>query len=333
MAGERMAAEAAEAGAAFARAAALAVPGFGPESWFGSDPTPRAVLTLARGSSDAAATVLAYEIMREARLPATSLPPSVFSLGPGLALGGALVLVVSQSGASPDLVLAARGARAGGARVVAITNTPGAPVEAEADLVLPAGAGPERAVPATKSVAASVGAGLALLAALAPGYAPRLAAAAAALGGLGPVAPDPALATLLARGGSVYVIGRDCGLGAAQELALKLKECCALHAEAHSASEVLHGPLRLAPEGLTALVLETGPAAAAPSLDLAAARLAEHGAAVRRLGPPAGLAPLPPAAAAVAILCRLYPVVRAAALARGLDPDAPDTLEKVTRTR
>ena len=70
----------------------------------------------------------------------------------------------------------------------------------------------------------------------------------------------------------VYVIGRDTGLGAAQELALKIKETCALHAEAYSSSEVLHGPLQLATKPLLVLILDTGQADVQDSLDMAEAR-------------------------------------------------------------
>jgi glucosamine--fructose-6-phosphate aminotransferase (isomerizing) len=163
--GTHMRAEIAEAPAVFARAVTqeVALPPM----------APKAIYTIARGSSDAAATILAYEFMRETGLPMTSLPPSVFSVGKGVALGGALALVVSQSGGSQDLVLSTQGARAQGAQVLAITNVPGSAVESAAGAVLPIGAGPELAVPATKTVVGAVGAGMALLSHLAPGYAPR----------------------------------------------------------------------------------------------------------------------------------------------------------------
>ncbi|EPX84912.1 glutamine--fructose-6-phosphate transaminase [Rubellimicrobium thermophilum DSM 16684] len=325
--GALMAREAAEAPAAFARASCQTVPP--PEGAF------RALHTLARGSSDAAATVLAYEAMRETGLPCTSLPPSVFSLGRGLRLADTLVLALSQSGASEDLVLSARGARAGGARVVALTNVDGSPLEREADLRLPLLAGEEHAIPATKSVVAAIGAGTALIGALAPAYAPRARAAAEAVRRAeGRVLPGAArLVDALAGARSVYVLGRDTGYGAAQETALKIKECCALHAEAHSAAEVLHGPLQLAAGGLTALLLETGAPGTAGSLRIAAERLTQEGAAVHRLSPDAiGAGGLTPAAAAALLLCLLYPVIREAALARGQDPDAPRALSKVTRT-
>lgn len=326
-AGRHMAREIAAAPAAFARAASQDVAPV-PPAW-------RAAYTIARGSSDAAALILAYEFMREAGRPCTTLPPSVFSLGGGVALDDALVLLVSQSGASEDLVRSARGARARGAHVVAITNLEGSPVERAAQACLPIGAGPELAVPATKTVVGAVGAGTALLAALVPAYAPRARAAAEVVADRGGV-PHPraaALAQALAGAQSVYVIGRDTGFGAAHEVALKLKECCALHAEAHSASEVLHGPLQLVTEGITVLLLDTGSPGTRDSLDIAQARFEGHGAEVHRVSPAdLGVEGLTPAAAAALLLCLLYPVVHATALARGHDPDAPATLSKVTRT-
>ena len=125
---------------------------------------PRAIYTIARGSSDAAANILSYEFMRELGVPMTSLPPSVFSLGRGVGMLEALALVVSQSGASNDLVLSAKGARERGAEVIGLINAAGSPVAEHAHLVLPIGAGPELAVPATKSVVGAIAAGMALLA-------------------------------------------------------------------------------------------------------------------------------------------------------------------------
>lgn len=298
--------------------------------------TLRAFYTLARGSSDAAANILSYEIMRETGLPATSLPPSVFSLGGRVALAGSALLVVSQSGASPDLVRSANGARAAGALVVGLVNAEQSPVEAAADLTLRIGAGPELAVPATKSVVGAIGAGIALLSRLAPGYGARAKASAETIGRLAGAAipqADAVLAALVAAQ-HVYVIGRDTGFGAAQELALKLKECCALHAEAYSASEVLHGPLQLVTNPLVILILDTEQPDVQESLDTAEARFRERGGTVFRLRPSSvGARELTPAAAAAALLCLTYPLALAAALRLGHDPDRPATLSKVTETR
>lgn len=307
-----MRAEAAEAAGVFTRARAqvLAAP-----------PLPRAIYTIARGSSDAAANILSYEFMRTLGLPMTSLPPSVFSVGRGVEMAGTMALVVSQSGASGDLVASAEGARTRGATVVGLINAEGSPVAAHADLVVPIGAGPELAVPATKSVVGAIGAGLALLAALVPGYDRS--------GEFDPAPFDRALLPALLRARHVYVIGRDTGYGAAQELALKLKETCALHAEAYSSSEVLHGPLQLATNPLLVLILDTGAADVQASLDTAEARFRAAGGTVHRLRAAQGLTP---AAAAAWLLCQCYPLVLELALALGHDPDRPETLSKVTQT-
>ena len=110
-AGAHMAAEMAEAAEVFARAVRQPL---------APVPKPSAIYTFARGSSDTVANVLCYTFMAELGIPATSLPPSVFSLGGGVTMGEALALVISQSGQSADLVACARGA----ARSIAITNVP-----------------------------------------------------------------------------------------------------------------------------------------------------------------------------------------------------------------
>lgn len=296
---------------------------------------PRALYTVARGSSDAAAHILAYEAMRELGVPVTSLPPSVFSVQSGVDLTGATALIISQSGASPDLVACAKGIRTRGGHVLAITNKPGSAVEAAADATLPIGAGPERAVPATKSVIGSVGAGMALIAALSSGYRPGCEEAAqvmAALNGTHHPAAETLQAALL-RARHVYVIGRGAGFGAALEIALKVKETCAIHAEAYSASEVLHGPLQLATNPLCVLLLDTGETAYRDSLAKAETRFRALGVDVHRIHPAdAGAKAAVPAAAAAILLYLLYPVIRSVAMALGHNPDSPITLSKVTET-
>lgn len=291
----------------------------------------RAFYTIARGSSDAAANILSYEFMRELGRPVTSLPPSIFSLGRGVGLSGCAALVISQSGASDDLVRSTEGARRSGAPVVALINKPGSAVEQAASLTLPLLAGPELAVPATKTVVASIAAGMALLSALSPAYAGR--ARASEISALHAHPQAKTLTAAFLRAQHVYVIGRDTGYGAAQELALKLKETCALHAEAYSASEVLHGPLQLATKPILIVILDTEQPDVQQSLDLAEARFRATSADVIRLRPSDGGAThLTPAAAAAALLCLSYPLVLDTALALGHDPDRPATLSKVTQT-
>lgn len=294
-----------------------------------------ALYTIARGSSDAAANILSYEFMRQLGKPMTSLPPSVFSLGHGVSLTNTVALIISQSGASDDLVRSARGAREAGASVIAITNQPGSAVELQADFTLPIQAGPELAVPATKTVIGSVAAGMALLAALNPLYrAPAQASAKAILAAPTSHPAAPAITAALTQASHVYVIGRDTGFGAAHELALKIKETCAIHAEAYSSSEVLHGPLQLATNPLLTLVLDTGQPDVQDSLNTAQARFAAIGGPVFRIRPDdVGVTGLTPAAAAALLLILTYPIVLDTALALGHDPDRPATLSKVTQTR
>lgn len=295
---------------------------------------PTAIYTIARGSSDAAADILSYEFMRETGLPMTSLPPSIFSVGRGVALDNALALVVSQSGASSDLVLSAKGARTHGATVIGLINAPNSLVADHAHLTLPIGAGPELAVPATKSVVGSIAAGMALLSHLAPAYAARAEASAKAFEmPLPPLPQTKEVLSALLRAHHVYVIGRDTGYGAAQELALKLKETCAIHAEAYSSSEVLHGPLQLATNPLLILILDTEQPDVQASLDTAEVRFKTAGGTTYRLRPSdVSAAFLTPAAAAAMLLCLTYPLVLSTALSLGHDPDRPETLSKVTQT-
>ena len=324
-AGQHMRAEMAEAAGVFRATVAGAVSTEAAAQIAGL--RPRAIYTIARGSSDAAANILSYEFMRALGIPMTSLPPSVFSVGRGVTMDSTLALVVSQSGASNDLVLSAQGARARGARVLGLINAPDSPVAEHADLILPIGAGPELAVPATKSVVGAIAAGMALLAAMVPGYG---AGASAEAFHPAPLPEAKTVLSALLRANHVYVIGRDTGYGAAQELALKLKETCAIHAEAYSSSEVLHGPLQLATNPLLVLILDTGAPDVQASLDTAEARFKAAGGTVHRLR--TGLEGLTPAAAAACLLCQTYPLVLETALALGHDPDRPETLSKVTQT-
>lgn len=294
----------------------------------------RALYTIARGSSDAAANILAYEFMRELGKPMTSLPPSVYSLGRGVALADALAIVVSQSGASEDLVRSAQGARDSGARVISITNQPGSAVEKLAHVALPIGAGPELAVPATKTVIGSVAAGMALLSVLKPDYDSRADASAKAILAAPTAHPQAReIIRALTAASHAYIIGRDTGFGAAQELALKIKETCAIHAEAYSSSEVLHGPLQLATKPLLVILLDTGQPDIQDSLNTTEARFRAISGNVFRLKPmDVGASGLTPAAAAALLLCLTYPMVLDTALALGHDPDRPETLSKVTQT-
>ena len=176
---------------------------------------------------------------------------------------------------------------------------------------------------------------MALLSGWSKGYAAETALSCASMAKLdGASLPQVAdIKAALLRARHVYVIGRDTGYGAAHEIALKLKECCALHAEAYSSSEVLHGPLQLATNPLTVLILDTGAAHIQDSLDQAESRFRGAGCDVLRVRTAdVGAGHMTPAASAACLLMLLYPVILETALALGLNPDAPSTLAKVTQT-
>jgi glucosamine--fructose-6-phosphate aminotransferase (isomerizing) len=300
---------------------------------------PRAVVTCARGSSDHAATFARYLIETRLGVLTSSAAPSVSSVyaaAPDLA--GALMLAISQSGASPDLLAVVSRARAAGARIVALVNAEGSPLAQLADDLLPLHAGAERSVAATKSYLAS----LAAIVQLAAEW-----SADAALGAALQHAPQQlarawqldwsAAVTRLTSVNNLYVVARGLGLGVAQEAALKLKETCGLHAEAVSAAELRHGPMALVRAGFPLLLFTQNDESRAGVTELAA-ELAAQGADVLLAGARvAGTTELPteaphPVIAPLLFAQSFYRMATALSLARGLNPDAPPHLRKVTET-
>lgn len=126
---------------------------------------PSLIMTIARGSSDHAASFLKYAIELVAGVPVASLAPSIASIyGAELKLDGAAGFSISQSGESPDIISAAEMVRAGGALTITLTNKPQSPLAKSAHHAIDIAAGPELSVAATKSYVSSVVAGLAILA-------------------------------------------------------------------------------------------------------------------------------------------------------------------------
>ena len=240
--------------------------------------------------------------------------------------------------AAPICSPPSRAQREAGAYVVAIVNQPGAPLADIADDVLMLEAGEERSVAATKSCLVS----LAALAALAGRWA-RDAAVTDAVAALPDLLPrafaldwSPAL-PLLTDADNLFVIGRGYGLGVAQEAALKLKETSALHAECFSAAEVKHGPMTLVHDGFPILAF-AGSDAAGEDVRQTAALFRERGAAVVLADPRGGADVLPalvahPAIEPILMLQSFYRMASALSLSRGLDPDSPPFLSKITKTR
>ncbi len=297
---------------------------------------PPFVVTCARGSSDHAATYGKYLFETQLGLVTASASPSVGSVYQApLQLRGALYLVISQSGKSPDLLRNAEAAKAAGARVVALVNVEDSPLAQLADTVIPLRAGAERSVAATKSYLASLAAILQLGA-----YWKNDPALIAALDALPAALTEAwacdwsAVTDGLVDATNLFVLGRGPGLAAAQEAALKFKETCGLHAEGYSSAEVKHGPMALVGAGFPVLAFaqpdETGAGTRAVAEEFAA-----RGAQVWLTGEggnlPTATAPHPLCAPLLAVQS-FYRAINALALRRGHNPDLPPHLNKVTET-
>ena len=301
---------------------------------------PALVVTVARGSSDHAATYLKYAVELLAGVPVASVGPSIASVYKRpLRLGRAACIGISQSGQSPDIVDMMRAAGDGGALTLAITNHADSPLAGASAHCLALQSGPELSVAATKTFVASVLAGLALLAEWQDDDPLREAV---------PALPDAfakaltldwsPLAARLSRAQSLYVLGRGPAFAIANEAALKFKETCGLHAESFSAAEVLHGPSAIVQAQFPVLALGVEDAAL-PRLSETAARLAAQGADVFLTGGEvAGATRLPsvpglhPLCAPLVLSVSFYAFIEALARRRGFDPDVPPHLRKVTQT-
>lgn len=302
---------------------------------------PQGLLTIARGSSDHAAHYMGYLVMARLGRLVTSLPMSLITLYPSrLQCDGLMSLALSQSGQSPDLIAPTRFLRDGGARTVAFVNDAASPLAQAAEWCFPLHAGAETSVAATKSYIAQLVAGARFVAHWQNDS--QLQAAIERLPAvLGEAVQQPwsAAVDALIDADRLLVIGRGTGLAIAMEAALKFKEVCGIQAEAFSGAEVKHGPMALVEDGYPLLVFAPrGPAQA--GLIALAAEMRERGARVLLAAPPGTPgAELPIVNTAnedldpISIVQSFYPMVEALACERGLDPDSPRHLAKVTRTR
>jgi glucosamine--fructose-6-phosphate aminotransferase (isomerizing) len=302
---------------------------------------PSWVLVAARGTSDNAARYAQYAFGLVLRLPVALAAPSLVTLyGRPPRVKGALVLGISQSGRSPDVVETVAAARRQGAPTLAIVNDPASPLARAAEWVLPLHAGAERSVAATKTYTAQLAA-VALLV-LEMGRRRRERAAleavpdrmAAALG-VEPAAAEAA--RTLARAQRAVVLARGVHYPTAWEIALKLKELALLLAEPYSAADFKHGPIAMAEKGLPVLLVAPPGARAAGEMDALSRDLSRRGSPVLTIGPRRrGALPVPRVPELLAPLVSVLPgqlLAYHAALARGLDPDRPRGLTKVTETR
>jgi glutamine---fructose-6-phosphate transaminase (isomerizing) len=296
---------------------------------------PPVILTSARGSSDHAAGYLKYLSEIALGVPCASVGASVASVyGAKLKAEGALAITISQSGKSPDIVALQEAAKAAGALTVAIVNVEDSPAAKSADICLPLHAGPEKSVAATKTFITSLAACASIIAhwmenqglKRAISMLPNQLARATQLDWSGFV--DMALQT-----DSLYVLGRGPSFPIAAETALKLKETCALHAEAYSAAEVMHGPLEIVGQGFPVLVYAQNDSSL-PSSRVAVTRLQRMGARVLM----AGQEGLPvtavdhPLLEPIAMIQSAYLAIEQLAQRLDRDPDRPRHLSKVTET-
>ena len=303
---------------------------------------PRVIVTCARGSSAHAATFAKHLFERHLGVPVAAAALNIASVyHRSLDLQDQLLLVISQSGRSDDLIEIAAMARSAGAVTAAIVNDPTSPLAQTAEIVLPLAAGPELSVAATKSFVASLAALLQLVAAW-TGDAAMVAAFARLPNRLDEAsgldwsqAIEP-----LARATSMVTIGRGPTLAIAREAALKLKETCELHAEAFSAAEFRHGPIALVSSAYPILALAPTDKSAAGLAKLAG-DLRHKGARVliAEPGSPQRGRRLPvltsdhPDADAICLIQSFYAFLVQLAARRGTDVDRPRHLQKVTRTR
>jgi glutamine---fructose-6-phosphate transaminase (isomerizing) len=311
------------------------------------------VVFLARGSSDNAAVYGRYLAELSAGRPAGLAAPSLYTRYHADAdWHGYLVVAISQSGATPEIVTTCQAMRAAGAVVVGVTNEPGSPLAETAQVALVTEAGPERAIPATKTVTSQFAVLLSVAAALVTGphtTGPHLTVPGAAGPGTEPSAADPAggmaglpaaVTSVLADGEPVgalvdrwravdrlVVTGRGLAYSAALETALKVKETTGILAEGFSVADLLHGPIATVYAGAPVLLIDAGGPAAADLGDLRAL-LARNGADAATLPLPPG----PEPTAVITAVVRGQQLAHMLSRARGADPDAPANLTKVTAT-
>ena len=301
----------------------------------------RAVVTVARGSSDHAASHFSYMLLTRVGVWVASMPPSAITLHhTPIDATGMAAISFSQSGQSPDLVAAMNGLSERGALTAAFVNDVKSPLALGVRHCIDLAAGPEKSIAATKSFVAQLMAGTTLVASWS-----RDDALLRALKHL-PDTLSQALAsdwsaaiTPLVAADRLLVIARGASLAIAAEMALKFKEVCGIQAEAFSAAEVKHGPMALIGAGYHLLVLAPRGPEQAEVLAFAA-DMRGQGASVL-VATPGGHpdAQLPIAIAeqevldGVSAVQSFYVMVEALARARGLDPDQPPRLKKVTLTQ
>ncbi len=301
---------------------------------------PALMVTVARGSSDHVCTYLKYACELLLGVPVASIGPSVASIYHArLRLDRAVCLSVSQSGKSPDIVEMARSARRDGALTVALCNVADSPLARASAHVIDIHAGAEKSVAATKTFVTSAVAGLLLLAEWRRD-ADLLSAIRALPKALERAAQTewPEVRAALTGAESLFTLGRGPSWAISNEAALKFKETCRIHAESYSSAEVLHGPVSIVGEGFPVLCFAAAdaaePAVAGIADDIAAkgAKVFVTSALAGRAREIAHVRTGHPLTDPISLVTTFYAMVEQVATARGIDPDTPRHLKKVTET-
>ncbi len=305
----------------------------------------RHVMFVARGSSDNACVYGRYLTEIHARRQASLAAPSVATLyGASYDLSDSLVIAVSQSGATQEIIDTAEWARRNGAAVVGITNHEDSPLASVADVALTTQAGVEKAVPATKTYTTQLAAIAVAVDALAPtpgtldaGIARVPEVAAQAL----EARVDDA-AALLASAHDVLASGRGLSFGTTLEVALKLEETCLQPVRGLSYADLKHGPIAVVDADLVTILVAAGDGPALPGMTELAATVREKGSRILGIGGDTEFASrcdvdlpgpdLPETLAPLALVIPAQRTIEALARRLGLDPDAPRGLKKVTQT-
>ncbi|QOL25530.1 SIS domain-containing protein [Thalassotalea sp. LPB0316] len=292
---------------------------------------PTNVMIIGRGSSDHAGVFGKYLIEIEAGIPVSSAAPSVSSVyNKQLKLAQSLVIVISQSGRSPDILAQAQMAKDAGAYCVALVNDETSPLGEIVDDVMPLSAGAEISVAATKSYLATLSA-LLQLTAYWTNNQTLIEALNTLPSALQAIIDSPAQLTPESIDGvkNLVVLGRGLGFAVSKEMALKLKEVASIHAESFSSAEFLHGPVTLVEQGLAIINCQVSD----ESLQSHQEQVQEV---TRRGANVVDIKQLDnhihPRIAPLVVLQRFYLDVASVAVYRGFNPDEPKGLKKVTRT-
>ncbi|SFL19170.1 SIS domain-containing protein [Shimia haliotis] len=300
---------------------------------------PLFLLSVARGSSDHAASFMKYASELLLGLPMASVGPSIKSIyGVDVAGEGALCISVSQSGQSPDIVRLTEAFGKTGAYTVAVTNDVTSPLAVATNATLDIHAGPELSVAATKTFVTSMVAGLWLLA--------EMKGDADLLGAIHALPEHLAKATQCdwssvvdaVDGRSLFALGRGPSWAVSNEAALKFKETCQIHAESYSTAEVLHGPVSIVESGFPVIAFAAGDAAEDSVAEVADALVAKGANVFATTNKVKQAATLPHVRTdhwitdPIAVIVSFYGMVEQVAAARGINPDAPRHLKKVTET-